>query len=288
MLSHPGKALFESPEVTKLDLARYYEAVAERMLPQIANRPLNLLRCPDGIASQCFFQKHFKPTELKSLPRVAVEESEGRHEYVMVRNAGDLLSLVQFGVIEFHPWGALGDDPDRPDRLIFDLDPDSPKQWKQVVETALVMRDRLKELGLDSFAKTTGGKGLHVVVPLQRRGGWDDAKAFTHAFAESFVQAMPSMFTVNLLKKHRAGKIFIDYLRNDRGQTGVAAYSVRARDGGTVAWPLDWSEVTPKLEPARYTLQTVPALLGKRKDPWAAMLKTRQQISAAARRELGL
>jgi len=287
-ISHPDRVVFPKLGATKLDLARYYEAVAERMLPQIANRPLNLLRCPDGIASQCFFQKHFKPTELKSLPRVAVEESEGRHEYVMVRNAGDLLSLVQFGVIEFHPWGALGDDPDRPDRLIFDLDPDSPKQWKQVVETALVMRDRLKELGLDSFAKTTGGKGLHVVVPLQRRGGWDDAKAFTHAFAESFVQAMPSMFTVNLLKKHRAGKIFIDYLRNDRGQTGVAAYSVRARDGGTVAWPLDWSEVTPKLEPARYTLQTVPALLGKRKDPWAAMLKTRQQISAAARRELGL
>ena len=287
-ITHPDRVVFPDIKVTKLELAGYYEAVAERMLPEIRERPLNLLRCPEGIGGHCFFQKHFKPSELRALPRISVEEEKGRGEYVMVRNAGDLLALVQNGVVEFHPWGCRGDDPELPDRLIFDLDPDSPRQWKQVVETALVMRDRLKELGLDAFAKTTGGKGLHVVVPLQRHDGWAAAKAFTHAFAQSFVEAMPSVYTINPLKRQRAGKIFIDYLRNDRGQTGVAPYSVRAREGATVAWPISWSEVTPELRPGDYTLRSVPGLLAKRKDPWATMLKTRQRISVAARRELGL
>jgi bifunctional non-homologous end joining protein LigD len=287
-ITHPDRLVFPEAKATKLDLARYYETVADWMLPEIRERPLSLLRCPEGIAAQCFFQKHFKSGELKALPRIAIEEQEGRHEYLMVRTAADIVALVQNGVIEFHPWGARGDDPDKPDRLIFDLDPSSPAQWKRVVETAVVIRDRLQELGLKSFAKTTGGKGLHVVVPLQRRPGWDEAKEFTRALAESLVTAVPALFTINPLKQRRAGKIFIDYLRNDRGQTGVAPYSVRARDGAGVAMPLEWDEVTPDLRPGDFTLRTVPDLLRKRTDPWRDMAKTRQHLTAAARRALGL
>lgn len=287
-ITHPDRVVFPKPGATKLELARYYETVAGWILPHVGERPVNLLRCPQGIAQQCFFQKHFKPTELKSLRRVVVEEQEGRHEYVMVRTVSDLVSLVQNGIIEFHPWGARGDDPDQPDRLIFDLDPSSPSQWKRVVETALAIRERLRELDLESFVKTTGGKGIHVVVPLRRGASWDEAKAFTRALAESFVKAVPSMFTINPLKQRRAGKIFIDYLRNDRGQTAVAPYSVRARDGATVAMPLGWDEVTPELRPEAFTLRTVPDLLRKRRDPWRDMAKTRQTITAAARRALDL
>jgi bifunctional non-homologous end joining protein LigD len=287
-ITHPDRLVFPKAKATKLDLARYYETVADWMLPEIRERPLSLLRCPEGIAAQCFFQKHFKSSELKALPRVAIEEKEGKHEYLMVRTAADIVALVQNGVIEFHPWGARGDDPDKPDRLIFDLDPSSPAQWNRVVETAVVIRDRLQELGLKSFAKTTGGKGLHVVVPLQRRASWDEAKEFTHALAESLVTAVPALFTINPLKQRRAGKIFIDYLRNDRGQTGVAPYSARARDGAGVAMPLEWDEVTPDLRPGDFTLRTVPDLLRKRTDPWRDMAKTRQHLTAAARRALGL
>lgn len=287
-ITHPDRLVFPKAKATKLDLARYYEIVADWMLPELRERPLSLLRCPEGIAEQCFFQKHFKSGELRALPRVTIEEKEGKHEYLMARTAGDLVALVQNGIIEFHPWGARGDDPEKPDRLIFDLDPASPAQWKRVVETALVIRARLKEIGLEFFAKTTGGKGLHVVVPLQRRASWDEAKEFTRALAESFVTAVPAQFTINPLKQKRAGKIFIDYLRNDRGQTAVAPYSVRARDGAGVAMPLAWDEVTAELRPGDFTLRTVPDLLRKRTDPWRDIAKIRQVITAAARRDLGL
>lgn len=281
-ISHPDRVVFPDPGATKLDLAQYYEVLAEHMLPHLRGRPLSLLRCPAGTAAKCFFQKHFGPGELKSLRRIEIEEHKGRVQYVMARNAPDLVALAQAGIVELHPWGSRADDLGRPDRLIFDLDPAPGVTWARVIETALALKERLEYLDLVSFVKTTGGKGLHVVVPLQRRALWQEAKEFARSLATRFVEAAPSLYTVSPLKRSRTGKIFIDYLRNDRGSTAVAPYSVRARPGAPVAMPIRWDEVTPDLRPEAYTLKTVPSLIARCADPWRNMPKRRQLISAAA------
>jgi bifunctional non-homologous end joining protein LigD len=287
-ITHASRVIFPDIGATKLDVARYYEAVAEVMVPQLRDRPLSLLRCPEGISGTCFFQKHFGGTELHSLSRVAVEERKGKMEYLVLHDARGLVELAQHGIVEIHPWGCRADDLERPDQLIFDLDPDPGVGWATVVETALALKQNLEGLGLTSFAKTTGGKGLHLVLPLQRTSTWPEVKEFARAFAETVVDAAPSMFTANPLKKLRKGKIFVDYLRNDKGSTAVAPYAVRARAGAPVAFPVPWSEVTKHLEPKRFTMATVPALIAKRADPWAGMAKMRQQITARARRAVGL
>jgi len=287
-ITHASRVVFPDVGATKLDVARYYEAVAEVMVPHLRGRPLSLLRCPEGMAASCFFQKHFGKTELRSLQRITVRERKGKVDYLVLDSTRDLVELAQHGIIEFHPWGCRADDLKRPDQLIFDLDPDPSVAWATVVDTALALKQHLEDMGLESFAKTTGGKGLHVVVPLQRKASWDDVKAFARAFAESVVEAAPSMFTANPLKRLRTGKIFVDYLRNDMGSTAVAAYSLRARDGAPVSMPMPWSEVTKKLDPKRFTLRTVPGLISKRPDPWRDFAKTRQTITARARRAVGL
>ncbi len=217
-----------------------------------------------------------------------MQERKGTVDYLVLRTTHDLVELSQHGIIELHPWGCRADDLERPDQLIFDLDPDPSVAWATVVDTALALRQHLEDIGLVSFAKTTGGKGLHVVVPLQPKASWDEVKAFARAFAESVVEAAPSMFTANPLKRLRAGKIFIDYLRNDQGSTAVAPYSLRAREGAPVSMPMPWPEVTKRLDPRRFTLRTVPALIAKRADPWREMAKVRQLISERARRAVGL
>ncbi len=287
-ITHASRVIFPDLGATKLDVARYYEAVAEVMVPQLRDRPLSLLRCPEGVGGTCFFQKHFARGELPSLSRIAVQERQGKTEYVVPHTARDLIELAQHGIVEIHPWGCRADDIERPDQLIFDLDPDPSVGWETVVETALALKQNLEGLGLTSFAKTTGGKGLHLVLPLQRKATWPEVKEFARAFAGTVVDAAPTMFTANPLKKLRKGKIFVDYLRNDKGSTAVAAYAVRARAGAPVAFPVPWSEVTKDLEPKRFTMSTVPALIAKRADPWAEMAKTRQQITARARRAVGL
>jgi bifunctional non-homologous end joining protein LigD len=255
-ITHPDRVLFPDSGITKLELAEYYGLVGERMLPHIAVRPLSFVRCPTGTGTQCFFQKHFA-TGLKSLSRVPIREREGVAEYVFVRSAAEIVALIQEGVIEIHPWGARADEPDRPDRLIFDLDPAPEVPWPRVVETALALRRQLAELELESFAKTTGGKGLHVVVPLERRLDWASLKAFARALAQGFVAARPADYTISPMKRDRGGKIFIDYLRNDRGSTAIAPYSARVRPGAPVALPLAWREVTARLRPAEFTLRSL-------------------------------
>jgi bifunctional non-homologous end joining protein LigD len=287
-ITHPDRVVFPADGITKLQLAEYYGAIAKFILPHLVDRPLSLLRCPGGIGGECFFQKHFA-TGVKSLPRIAITEKSGTSEYLMIRNERDLILLIQEGVIEIHPWGARGDDPDKPDQLIFDLDPAPDLEFAAVVEAALAMRSHLDTIGLRSFAKTTGGKGLHVVVPLRRGIEWKALKEFALAVGENFVTADPARFTVNSRKAMRARKIFIDYLRNDRGSTAVAPYVVRARPGAPVALPLDWKEITPALRPDKFTLATVPALLRARKrDPWADIAKLRQTITPAMRRAIGM
>ncbi len=287
-ISHASRVVFADVGATKLDVARYYEAVADVMVPRVRGRPLSLLRCPEGVADTCFFQKHFGKTELRSLERISVRERKGKVDYLMLGTTRDLVELAQHGIIEIHPWGCRADDIDRPDQVIFDLDPDPGVGWAMVVDTALALKQHLADMGLVSFAKTTGGKGLHVVVPLQRKASWDEVKAFARAFAESVVAAAPALFTANPLKKLRTGKIFVDYLRNDQGSTAVAPYSLRAREGATVSMPIPWSEVTKSLDPKRFTLRTVPGLIAKRSDPWREMAKVRQTITERARRVVGL
>jgi bifunctional non-homologous end joining protein LigD len=286
-ISHPDRVIFPDLGITKRQLVEYYAGIADWILPHIANRPLSLLRCPGGISGECFFQKHFA-TGMKGIKRVTIKEKSKTSDYLVLRDKHDLVLLIQEGVVEIHPWGATADDPDAPDQFIFDLDPAPDLPFTAVVDAAKTMRDYLAAMKIESFCKTTGGKGLHVVAPLKRDVDWAELKAFSKKIASNFATAAPDRFTVNPLKRERSDRIFLDYLRNDRGSTAVAPYVVRARPGATISLPLDWNEVNARLDPSRYTLASVPKLLASRKnDPWAGMIKHRQTI-AAAQRALGL
>jgi len=286
-ISHPDRVIFPDLGITKRQLIEYYASIAEWILPHIANRPLSLLRCPGGIAGECFFQKHFT-TGMKGIKRVTIKEKSKTSDYLVLRDAHDLVLLIQEGVVEIHPWGATADDPDSPDQFIFDFDPAPGLPFTAVVDAAKTMRDYLAAMKIESFCKTTGGKGLHVVAPLKRGVDWAELKSFTKKIAANFATAAPDRFTINPLKRERTDRIFLDYLRNDRGSTAVAPYVVRARPGATISLPLDWNDVNARLDPSRYTLASVPKLLASRKnDPWAGMTKHRQTL-AAAQRALGL
>lgn len=286
-ISHPEREIFPGMGITKEGLAEYYRAVADWILPEITDRPLSLLRCPTGTGGQCFFQKHFT-SGMKSVDRIAIREKSGTADYLVVHSVRDLVEMIQEGVIEIHPWSARADNPDKPDRMIFDLDPAPDVAFERVIEAALAMRDLLAEFGLDAFAKTTGGKGLHVVVPLRRGIGWKELKSFTRAVAETFAHVDAARFTTTPLKQARTGKIFIDYLRNDRGSTAVAGYCVRARAGARVAMPLAWNEVRRGLDPSKYSVATVPRFLRARRDPWRELYRSRQVIPARSLKALGI
>jgi bifunctional non-homologous end joining protein LigD len=286
-ISHPDRIIWPDLGITKRQLIEYYAAIADWILPHIANRPLSLLRCPGGIAEKCFFQKHFT-TGMNGIERVRIDEKSGPGEYLVLRDKHDLVLLIQEGIVEIHPWGATADDPDSPDQFIFDFDPAPDLPFAAVTEAAKAMRDYLAAMKIESFCKTTGGKGLHVVAPLRRGIRWEELKTFTKKIAQNFATAAPDRFTINPLKRERTNRIFVDYLRNDRGSTAVSPYVVRARPGATIALPIDWNEVNARLNPSRYTIRTVPKLLAARKsDPWAGMITHRQTI-AAAQRALGL
>jgi bifunctional non-homologous end joining protein LigD len=286
-LSNPGKILYPGQGLTKLDLARYYEAVADRILPYLKDRPLTLVRCPEGQARQCFYQKHVSEQFAASIDRVDVGEDQ---PYGAIDSLAGLLALVQMGVLELHIWGAHKDRIEQPDYIVFDLDPDEGLDWKRVVAGARTVRDRLTDLGLETFLKTTGGKGLHVVAPLTRKLSWDDVKAFTKAISEAIVADEPTLYTSKLPKVRRQGKIFIDYLRNGRGATSICAYSTRARPGAPVSTPLFWEELDdPELRGNTYTVENLPARLAAQKsDPWEGFNRGRQSITVAMRKKLGM
>ena len=279
-ITHPERVLYPEQGITKLDLARYYEQVAEWILPHVIGRPLTLVRCPDGHEGDCFYQKHLPHGIPAGLRGVMIKEKTKREEYVVVDDLAGLASLVQMGVLEMHPWPARDDNVEAPDRLIFDFDPGPGVEWKHVVEAARETRDRLGELGLESFLRTSGGKGLHVVAPLARRNSWEQLKAFAHAFADDMVRRAPERYTATMSKAKRKGKIFVDYLRNQRGATAVASYSTRARTGAPVAAPLTWGELTARLKPNRYTVANIPRRLAKLKaDPWEGFFAVKQSIT---------
>jgi bifunctional non-homologous end joining protein LigD len=289
VLTHPDRVLYGEQGLTKRDLAAYYVTVADAMLPHLAGRPLSLVRCPDGHGKACFYQKHPGNSAPKALRRIDIREGSGTNEYVVVDDPPGLVALVQMGVLEIHPWGSRETHLEKPDRIIFDFDPAPDVDWPRVVAAAAEMRERLQQLGLESFLKTTGGKGLHVVAPIAPRDEWPGVKAFTKAVAAAMERDTPGAYTTVMSKKERRGRIFIDYLRNDRGSTAIAPYSSRARAGAPVAMPIPWTALKPSLQPSEFTVLTVPKRLkAQRADPWAEIGKLRQGLTAKARAAVGL
>lgn len=288
-LTHPDRILFADQGLTKRDLATYYVQVADATLPHVVGRPITMVRCPLGQEDKCFYQKHPGSAVPDTLKRVTIEEKSGTHDYLLVKNVRDLISLVQIGVLEIHLWGSRADDLEHPDRIVFDVDPGPGVAWTKVIEAAAELRERLRQMRLESFVKTTGGKGLHVVVPIAPIGDWSTLKAFAKALAVAMERDSPDTYTTALPKSERAGRIFIDYLRNDRGATAVAPFSARARAGAPVATPLAWAELGPQLRPAELNVLTVPERLRTRDaDPWADLPRLRQKITAKAHARLAL
>lgn len=287
-ISSPHKVLYAEQGITKLDLARYYEGVAEWMLPLIAERPLTLVRCPGGYR-QCFYQKHLDASAHAAIDRVAVDPEPDAQPYGAVNSVAGLVALVQMGVLEMHTWGARRDRIEQPDRITLDLDPDEGLPWTRVVEAALEVRTFLGGLGLASFLKTTGGKGLHLVIPIRRREGWDEVKEFSRAIAAALAADAPGRYTLNVSKASRTGRVLIDYLRNGRGATAIEAFSTRARPGAPVAVPVRWSELGPRLSPGRFDLFRVPRRLASlRSDPWEGYDQVQQGITAKMKRAVGV
>jgi bifunctional non-homologous end joining protein LigD len=284
-LTHADRLLYPEEGITKLDLARYYAEIADWALPELGHRPLSVVRCPTGLGGETFFQKHAGTGTPKAVVSVEIDGET----HLAIKDLAGLISLVQIGVLEIHPWGSTVDKVEQPDRITLDLDPDIGLPWSQVAAAALEIRDALAGFNLKSFAKTTGGKGLHVVVPLTPKLGWDEIKSFTKAVADHIAGQNPQRYTTNQSKRARQGRIYIDYLRNARGSTAIGAYSTRARPGATVATPLFWSEVEEAVRPEGFTVATVPGRVAALKsDPWAEIGTVRQAITAALRRKLSL
>jgi bifunctional non-homologous end joining protein LigD len=286
-LTHPDRTLYPDQGITKLDLAHYYEKVGDWMTPHVKARPLTLVRCPEGQNKQCFYQRH--ATELMRGPIHGIRVREGRStvSYVSVDSTPGLIALVQMGVLEIHTWGSRQDRLDKPDRLTFDLDPDPALPWKSIREAALTLRRRMAELRLGAFVKTTGGKGLHVVVPIIPKDNWDEVKAFTKKVAETMAIEEPKLYTTTMSKAKRKGKIFIDYLRNTRTATAVCAYSTRASVGAPVSVPVGWEELASDVRGAHFTIRNVPQRLARlREDPWDGYESARAAITPGMRGKL--
>jgi bifunctional non-homologous end joining protein LigD len=288
-LTNADKLLYPDAGVTKHELASYYEAVAEWMLPHVSGRPLTLVRCPAGQQGPCFFQKHFDGSVPAAVRRIRIEERDGPEWYGTLDSAAGLVSLVQLGTLEVHAWGSRSDRLERPDRLVIDLDPDPGVTWDAVVDGALHVHDLLGELGLVSFLKTTGGKGLHVVAPLVRRADWSDVKRFAQAVAELLAQAAPERYTTAFSKRKRQGRILVDYLRNARGATAIEAYSTRAHPGAPVAAPIHWDELADGVRANSFTVRNMgPRMRELGEDPWKDFGAVKQSLTAPMMRRLGL
>lgn len=284
-ISSPDKRVFPDSGITKQDVADYYAAIASRILPELARRPLSLLRCPDGIAKQCFFQKHHADALGADVHAVPIEEKDGgKDDYLYIEDADGLLDLVQMNTLEMHPWGSRIDDVEHPDTLVFDLDPGPGVKWSAVAAAARDVRDRLLEIGLKSFLRTSGGKGLHVVLPIKPGPSWDEAKDFCEAFAVAMATRSPDKYVSTASKAKRKGVIFIDWLRNGRGATSVVSWSLRARAGAPVAMPLRWDELSKIESGADFDMKKALARSARLRKPiWEGWDKAAKQKLVALR-----
>jgi bifunctional non-homologous end joining protein LigD len=278
-ISHADRVMYPRLGLTKEDVAKYYEAIAPHMVPDVRDRPLTLVRCPDGAEAPCAFMRHLRVWGRAPLRRVDIREKTKTGDYLLADSGEALVALAQMDVLEVHTWNARSERLEQPDRLVFDLDPGPGVAWSRVVEAAQTTRGLLDGFGLSSFAKTTGGKGLHVVVPLSPSAGWGECLEFCRAVAQSMERARPRAFTASMVKSARHGRIYVDYLRNHRAASSIASYSTRARPEATVSIPIAWDELTPELDPLAFTVKTVPsrlATLGR--DPWAGYEDTGQRL----------
>jgi bifunctional non-homologous end joining protein LigD len=279
-ITHPEREVFGAGGPTKGDVASYYEAVAALMLPELRGRPLSVVRCPQGTKGACFFQKHHAATLGKHVKAVALKEKDGGEaEYLYVDDVEGVLELVQMNTLEFHPWGARTDTPDQPDRLIFDIDPAKGVEWKSVVACARDIRERLQASGLESFVRTSGGKGLHVVAPLRRGAAWSAVKAFCEGIADAMVADAPARYIAEASKAKREGLIFIDWLRNTRGATSVTGWSLRARAGAPVAMPVRWEEIARLKSGGAFNMtKALKRAKTLEADPWEGILALKQGL----------
>lgn len=288
-ISHPDRVVYPETGHTKGDVARYYDAAADRILAFIGNRPLSVVRCPEGVEGEHFFQKHVGEGFPDAIHGTPISNRGVKHPYLYIKGRDGLLALAQMGVLEIHMWGSRLDKPAKPDLIVFDLDPGPGITWEHVVESARFVRDHLKRLGLESFPKTSGGAGVHVVVPLTRRAGWDEVKAFARAVAEDIVRLAPRNFVATMAKTRREHRVFIDYLRNARGATAVAPYSTRALPLATVSTALRWDELSKNLPPRDLNITTVTHRLAHLEaDPWEGFATTRQSITKGMKSAVGL
>lgn len=280
MLSHPEKILIPDLKITKQEISDYYETIQKWILPHVADRPLSVLRCPEGVAEKCFFQKNLKTHRPPGLFGGAVQSPHGGvHHYITLSSVEGLLALAQMDVLEIHAWGTHRSNPLHPDLIVFDLDPGEGVAWKSVVEAAYELKEVLHSLGLESYVKVTGGKGFHIHVPIAPRYTWDQVKSFSKAVSETLVKENPERYIGGVAISKRRGKIFIDTLRNSFGATSVAPYSTRARLGGCIALPIRWKEVA-EVEPCGFTLRTVLGRFKRgRSDPWVGYFALKQNIS---------
>ncbi len=280
ILSHPDKLLYPDVNITKLDLVNYYNKVAKWILPYILKRPLTLLRCPNGQKKKCFYQRHLT-TKTKNLYGIKLNDKTEKSEpYLYIKDKLGLMALIQLGVLEIHPWASQIDKIEKPDFITFDLDPGSNIEWKKVIETAFLVKDHLQKLNLKSFVKTTGSKGLHVVVPIKRLYSWDKVKVFAHTFVKYLAMQNPQLIIANMNKTKRKGKIFVDYLRNQRGASSIAPYSTRIKQNASVATPLSWDELGVRIKSDTFTVKNLPQRLTKLKhDPWADFYLVKQKLS---------
>lgn len=281
-LTHPDKMLYPQQGLTKRKLLDYALLVADRMLPHVVQRPLTLVRCPNGEGRPCFFQKHPQDAKIAGLRSVEVPQADGTAEYSVIDDEQGLFALVQLGALEIHIGGSFAQDFEHPNLLVFDLDPDVNVEFRAVIECAQRLREVFRSIQLESFVKTTGGKGLHVCVPIAPHADWDHAKAFTKSVADALVLEAPERYVAKASKAQRKGKVFIDYLRNARGATFVAPYSTRARPFAPVATPIFWEELTPRFNPEAFTVASLAGRLGElREDPFARLLTLHQALPSS-------
>jgi bifunctional non-homologous end joining protein LigD len=287
-ISHPDRVIDKSSGYKKIDVVEYYAAVAEWMLPHLKDRPVSLVRAPEDIGGELFFQKHSAKLAIPHITQHA-DIDPGHPPLLTIESQKALVGTAQMGSIELHTWNALASNIEKPDRMVFDLDPGEGVGWKRMVEAATLTRDLLTELGLESFCKTSGGKGLHVIVPLAKQAGWDDMKDFSQAVAQHMASTLPKLFSAKMGMQNRKGKIFIDYLRNNRGSSTVAAFSLRARSGLGASMPVAWDELGEITSGDQWNIGNVMERMNAmRGDPWQGYGKLRQRMTADMKKRLGL